>query len=80
MRWAARTYKLEGSCGIVRELLPASSGPSSWSPHLLWAAVSDPLVTASEKENPRYSMFYFGLSLYIAANILALVIAVKASS
>jgi hypothetical protein len=50
-------------------------------PHLFWAAaVSDALVTASQKGTPGCFMFYFGLSLYIAANILALVIAVKASS
>jgi len=77
VRWAARTYKLEGSCGIIRDLLPARN--AFLVPQLLWAAVSHPLITASDKE-PQVPMFYFGLSLYVAANILALVIAVKASS
>jgi hypothetical protein len=47
---------------------------------LLWAAVYGAFVTASDKQTPRCSIFYFALSLYVAANILALVIAVNASN
>ncbi len=79
-RWAARTYKLQGSYGIIRDLLLTSSGPSSWS--LIYSEQQYPIrsLLHLRKEKPGYFMFYFGLSLYIAANILALVIAVKASS